>query len=163
MLEISFDDARWRRIPRLAARLEKAAAVTLACLPKSLQFPCTVNVLLTKDAVIRKLNRDFLGLDKPTNVLSFPQFAPRRFPKKSRSRKPIHIGDVAISYQYIVAEAKVDHKILINHVTHLLIHGILHLFSYDHVSDAEAARMERAEKQIMAKLGLPDPYTHHIT
>jgi probable rRNA maturation factor len=68
------------------------------------------------------------------------------------------MGDIAIAYRYIVGEAKRDNKILINHLTHLFIHGLLHLFGYDHGLDPEAARMERLETKIMAALGLPDPY-----
>ena len=68
------------------------------------------------------------------------------------------MGDIVLGYQYIVAEAKKDNKILINHLSHLLIHGILHLFGYDHISGPEAVSMERLETKIMAGLGLPDPY-----
>jgi probable rRNA maturation factor len=157
-LDLLIHDDRWRRIPRLGARLEKTAVITLAHLPKILRFPCTMTVMLTADAAIRQLNYDFRGIDKPTNVLSFPQFEPRELTKKGRSKGASHLGDIVISYQYVVAEAKKDHKILINHLTHLLIHGILHLFGYDHLSAADAARMERLEKKVMAALGLPDPY-----
>ena len=107
---------------------------------------------------MRELNRDFRGVGKPTNVLSFPQLDPRKFPKNDGKKQAVHIGDIAMGYQYIVGEAKKDNKVLINHVTHLLIHGILHLFGYDHGSETEAARMEGLEKRIMAKLNLPDPY-----
>ncbi len=157
-LDLQFTDRRWRRIPKLRARLEKAAAVTLAHLPKNLRFPCTATLLLADDKTIRQLNRDFRGFDRPTNVLSFPQFAPRELTKKGKKREPVTLGDVVIAYQYVVAEAEKDRKPLINHVTHLLIHGLLHLFGYDHAADAEADSMERLEKRIMAKLGLPDPY-----
>lgn len=158
VLEISIAVAAWKRIPRLQAQLEEAAQATLHHLPKRLRFPTTVTLLLTGDAAIKRLNRDFRGMGKPTNVLSFPQFDPTELPKSGKKREPIHIGDIAMGYQYIVVEAKKDHKILINHVIHLLIHGILHLFGYDHGSDAEAAAMEGLEKKIMAALKLPDPY-----
>jgi len=158
MLDIVIKDARWRRIAHLQPRLEKAARATLAHLPKRMRFPCMVNVLLTNDAGIRRLNRDFRGIDKPTNVLSFPQFYLSELPKKGRRRGQVELGDIALGYQYIVDEAKKDNKILINHVIHLLIHGILHLFGYDHRLAKDASRMERLETRIMKGLGLPNPY-----
>ena len=157
-LEIVIEDALWRRIPRLEARLKKAAQALHAQLPKHLRFSSKVTVLLTSDAKIRKLNDDFRGQDKATNVLSFPQFKPRKLPKKGKSRDEIDLGDIALGYQYIVGESVKYNKILINHVTHLFIHGILHLLGYDHGLVAEATRMERLEQKIMTGLGLPDPY-----
>jgi probable rRNA maturation factor len=158
ILDISIDHKGWRRIPRLRVQLEKAAKATLGHLPKQYRFSCTIGLLLTGNAAIRRLNRDFRGIDRPTNVLSFPQLDPRKLPKRGKKEEPIHLGDIAIAYQYIDGEAKKDHKLLINHLTHLLIHGILHLFGYDHLSGKGAARMERLEQRIMAGLGLPDPY-----
>jgi len=158
VMDFHIEDPRWRHVPHICARLEAAARATLTELPKAMRFPCTVTLLLTKDATIKKLNHDFRGIDKPTNVLSFPQFHPDELPKLGRAKQPVHIGDIAISYQYVVAETERDHKILTNYVVHLLIHGILHLFGYDHLSGTEAVRMERLEKKVMAGLGLPDPY-----
>ena len=68
------------------------------------------------------------------------------------------MGDIVLGYQYIVVETEKKHKILINHVTHLMIHGILHLFGYDHRLSADAVRMEQLEQKVMGGLGLPDPY-----
>src|ERR1700679_3890277 len=158
VLDISINHDAWRRIPRLKARLEAAAHATLGHLPERSGFPCTVTLLLTNDAAIRTLNRDFRGVGKPTNVLSFPQFDPGELPKNGKKREPVHVGDIAMGYQYIAGEAKKDNKILINHVTHLLIHGILHLFGYDHTSDTKAAHMEGLEKRIMAGLHPADTY-----
>jgi probable rRNA maturation factor len=158
LLVLQIEFTGWSRIPQLNVRLHKAAQRTLATLPKALQFPCTMTLLLTNNKVVQQLNRDFRGKDKPTNVLSFPQYEPRELTKLGKAKQLVYLGDVAIAYQYVVGESKKDHKILINHVTHLLIHGILHLFGYDHISNSKAVRMERLEKRIMAELGLPDPY-----
>jgi probable rRNA maturation factor len=158
IIDFHIEDPRWRHMPHICARLEKAAKATIAHLPKALRFPCTLTLLLTKDATIKRLNHDFRGIGKPTNVLSFPQFHPEELPHMGRKDPHLHIGDIAISYQYVVVEAKKEHKILEDHVVHLLIHGLLHLFGYDHMTEAEANRMERLEKKIMADLGLPDPY-----
>jgi probable rRNA maturation factor len=148
----------WSRIKGLEARLEKAAKITQRHLPKQFRFPATVNLLLTTNAELRRLNRDFRGIDKPTNVLSFPQHESVFLGQFRTKKSPVELGDIAIAYQYIVGEAKKAHKILINHVTHLFIHGFLHLFGYDHIMELEAGRMERLETKIMAALDLPDPY-----
>jgi len=157
-LSVETASASWSRLPHLKARLEKAAGVTLAHLPKHLQFPVSITLLLTTDASIRRLNHDFRGMDKPTNVLSFPQYEPASLRRLRGSKQTVELGDIALGYQYIVCEAKKDHKILINHVTHLFIHGLLHLFGYDHIHDPEAGKMEGLETKIMAALDLPDPY-----
>ncbi len=157
-LEIVFEDKKWRSIPRLQSRLEKAAAATQAALPKNLSFPVSVTLLLADNKAVQKLNRDFRGLNKPTNVLSFPQYKPRQLAKIGKEGGLVELGDIALAYQYVVVEAKKYHKILINHVTHLFIHGFLHLLGYDHLLDKDANRMEKLEQQIMAALKLPDPY-----
>lgn len=158
VIDFQIDDPRWRHVPHICARLEQAAVLTLRHLPKAYHFPAKVTLLLTKDAHIQRLNHDFRGIDQPTNVLSFPQFHPDEVLKMGKVHAPIHVGDIAVSYQYVVAEAKRDHKELINHVVHMLVHGILHLFGYDHIDDKSANRMERLEKKVMAELNLPDPY-----
>ena len=158
IITINRASTQWINIKGLKPRLEKAALVTLAHLPKKLRFPITANLLLTTDAAIRKLNRDFRGMDKATNVLSFPQYEAAELGKFRGQKQPVEMGDIVIAYQYMVAEAKKDHKILINHVTHLFIHGLLHLFGYDHMIDPEAEQMEGLEQKIMAALKLPDPY-----
>jgi probable rRNA maturation factor len=158
ILDIQIQLAAWRRIPRLRARLQQAALATQAHLPKHLRFPFTATLLLTGNAKIRQLNRDFRAMDKATNVLSFPQFPPAELPKIGKQKRGCELGDIAIASQYVVAEANSEHKILINHITHLLIHGLLHLFGYDHTHDNEAEAMEKLEIKIMTALGLPDPY-----
>lgn len=158
ILEFCIDYKRWRDIPRLRSKLEKAAEITLAHLPPSKQIRCTATILLTSDAAVKRLNWDFRGQKKVTNVLSFPQYPASQLVKKGSPKQPLHVGDMALAYQYVVAEAKKDHKLLTNHVIHLTIHSLLHLFGYDHLIETQALRMERLEKKIMAELGLPDPY-----
>jgi probable rRNA maturation factor len=157
-LDLQIEDARWLKIKGLDRRLKMVAAVTLASLPAALRFPAQLTLLLTSDAAMKRLNRDFRGKPKPTNVLSFPQFEPAELTKIGKTGAAAYVGDIALGYQYVVGEANKTHKILINHVTHLLIHGILHLFGYDHLTEADAVRMERLEKKILAGLNLPDPY-----
>lgn len=104
-------------------------------------------VLLCDDAKIRELNLKWRGFDKATNVLSF------EYPANS----PI-LGDIALSYQTCANEAIEQGKTLKNHFTHLLVHGILHLLGYDHIEDEDALEMESLEKEILAKMGIEDPY-----
>ena len=160
-LQIEIASALWGKVRGLEARLRQAAAVTLAHLPASLAKAAAagqMTVLLTSDKAVQTLNRDFRGKDKPTNVLSFPSYEKPDLVCAARLGAPLYVGDIAIAYAFTAKEAKVEGKILLDHVTHLTIHGILHLYGYDHDTPARAGAMERLEKHIMAALGLSDPY-----
>ncbi|MGO4713714.1 rRNA maturation RNase YbeY [Bradyrhizobium sp. 2TAF24] len=113
-----------------------------------------VAVMLTDDAGIRTLNRDFRGIDKPTNVLSFP--APPA--PGDTDGAPAMLGDIAIAYETTRREAEAEHKLFDHHLSHLAVHGFLHLVGYDHETDAEAEEMEGLEREILARLGIADPY-----
>ncbi len=160
-LHIDICNEPWRQIRGLKKRLESATALTLASLPAAL-LPAAkgaeVTLMLTTNAAVRALNHDYRGVDKPTNVLSFPQFERRDLIKAGKTGEPVYVGDIAVAYQVVVKEAKSEDKVLLDHVTHLLIHGLLHLFGYDHDTASKARPMEKLEREIMATLGLPDPY-----
>jgi probable rRNA maturation factor len=111
----------------------------------------SVAVMIQDDESIRVLNGRWRKLDKPTNVLSFP--APDGPAGAGR-----HIGDIAISYETAAREAAAERKPLGDHITHLSVHGFLHLLGHDHVAEGDAARMEQLERDILARLGVPDPY-----
>jgi probable rRNA maturation factor len=117
----------------------------------------TLAVLLTGDAAIRKLNAQWRGLDKATNVLSFP--APRS--KARGARAPL--GDIAIARETTAREAADEGKPFGDHLAHLAVHGFLHLLGYDHESDAQAETMEQLERAVLASLGVPDPYPAHAS
>jgi len=160
-LTIETRAAPWRRVKGLNARLNKAAAATKAALPvrlRGLACRAEATLLLTTDEEVRRLNHDFRGLNKPTNVLSFPHQTRRGLADLSKGKGRFYAGDIAIAYRYTANEARKDRKTLKNHVTHLLIHGLLHLFGYDHDTNLAAMKMERLEKKIMALMDLPDPY-----
>jgi probable rRNA maturation factor len=113
-----------------------------------------LSVVFTDDAHIRTLNAGWRSKDKPTNVLSFPAF-----PAVDGKTLPPMLGDVVLAAETVAAEARAEGKPLVDHMTHLIVHGILHLIGYDHEIDAEAEMMEQAERRILASLAIPDPYT----
>jgi probable rRNA maturation factor len=116
-----------------------------------------IAVMLTDDAYIRTLNRDFRGIDKPTNVLSFP--ARKIGGADNETDPPRALGDIAIAYETLRREAEDEHKPFAHHLSHLAVHGFLHLIGYDHETDQQAEAMEAFEVRILARLGIPDPYT----
>ena len=113
-------------------------------------------VMLTDDAGIRTLNLNWRGLDKPTNVLSFPALQPTG--PVGPDDAPRMLGDIAIAFETTRKEADDEQKPFDHHLSHLAIHGFLHLIGYDHEKDGEAEAMEALERQILAQLGIPDPY-----
>jgi probable rRNA maturation factor len=113
-------------------------------------------VMLTDDAGIRTLNLSWRGIDKPTNVLSFPALQPTG--PVGPDDAPRMLGDIAIAYQTTRKEADDEQKPFDHHLSHLAIHGFLHLIGYDHEKDGEAEAMEALEREILAQLGIPDPY-----
>ncbi|WP_142849393.1 rRNA maturation RNase YbeY [Telmatospirillum sp. J64-1] len=115
-----------------------------------------VSVVLTDDETVRILNRDYRGKDKPTNVLSFASLDDEDAPLPEDG--PILLGDIVIAYQTTAAEAAEEGKTFTHHLTHLLVHGLLHLLGFDHEDESEAEEMEGMETAILAALGVPDPY-----
>lgn len=117
------------------------------------KMPLEVSLLFTDDAAIRSINAEWRSQDKPTNVLSFPAFpvTPGKMPGPM-------LGDIILAHETLVREAHDLGKPFDEHLTHLLVHGFLHLFGYDHIEDDDAERMESLETRILAGLGLSDPY-----
>ncbi|HZQ39605.1 MAG TPA: rRNA maturation RNase YbeY [Rhizomicrobium sp.] len=140
------DDPGWRKFRGLVPRLERAAAA--AANAAGFRGRYALTVLLSNDRRLKALNRDFRGLDKPTNVLSFP--AP---PNKDK-----YLGDVALALGVTRREAKVSGKRVSDHAVHLVTHGILHLAGYDHVRARDANVMEALEIAILERLGIANPY-----
>jgi len=116
-------------------------------------------VMLTDDDGVRALNASYRGIDKPTNVLSFPAPQPDyQDACPDSGGAPQMLGDIAIAYQTVRREADDEGKPFAHHLSHLAVHGFLHLVGYDHETDAEAETMESTERSILAGLGIPDPY-----
>src|SRR5437879_9092709 len=146
-IEVIVEWAQWDTLPDADAVVRNAIAQALAALKGRAEVELAV--LLTDDAAVRRLNATWRGLDKPTNVLSFPAAEAADAP---------HLGDVAIAFETTAREAKDEGKPLADHLAHLAVHGFLHLVGYDHQSDADAERMEQLERDILARLNVPDPY-----
>jgi probable rRNA maturation factor len=108
-----------------------------------------VSIVLTDDSTIQALNRDWRGVDKPTNVLSFPA---------SKATSEAMRGDIVIAYETLRRECDDEDRVFQHHLAHLTVHGFLHLIGYDHETDAQAEVMEGLESKIMARMELPDPY-----
>lgn len=111
-----------------------------------------VSIVLTDDSVIAKLNRDWRGINGPTNVLSFPATGHHAGESKQL------LGDIIIAYETLGRECKDENRIFLHHLAHLTVHGFLHLIGYDHQTDIQADEMEGLESKIMARLNMPDPY-----
>ena len=114
-------------------------------------------VMLTDDDGIRTLNSNWRGIDKPTNVLSFPALPPSG--PSGPDDAPRMLGDIAIAYQTTREEADEERKPFDHHLSHLAVHGFLHLIGYDHEQNDDAEDMETLEREILAQLGIPDPYS----
>lgn len=163
-LDILIEDPRWSEtgLERLAAPACAAALDELGLDPA--QF--AVSLLACGDARIAALNADFRGKPVPTNVLSWP--AEERgaatpgemphLPPPHPAGPPLELGDIALAHQTCAREAAEAGRPLDHHVTHLLVHGLLHLLGFDHETDADADLMEGLETRILARLGVPDPY-----
>ncbi|MGE6783455.1 rRNA maturation RNase YbeY [Ensifer adhaerens] len=157
-IQISVEEGNWPDEAALLAfssPLLEAAAAFLATeekqpLPKN---PPELSLVFTDDASMRAINAEWRNQDKPTNVLSFPAF-----PVTPGAMPGPMLGDIIVARETLEREAIELDKSFDAHLTHLLVHGFLHLFGYDHVEDDEAERMESLETRILARLGLSDPY-----
>lgn len=146
MIEVEIEDEAWiAALPDAVAVVQRSAAVALGTVEGD------VVVLLTDDAAVQEINARFRDRDQPTNVLSFPA---------AESAAP-HLGDLMLAHGVCAAEAAAQGKTLADHLTHLTVHGVLHLLGRDHVDEAEAEAMEAEERTLLASLGVADPYRPH--
>jgi probable rRNA maturation factor len=164
LVETVIEDARWEAFG-LAALAERAARAALAgaALPEK---GFAISLLGCDDARIAALNADFRGKPQPTNVLSWPSEERGADYAGDRPEPPLPgpvddpetLGDIALAWETCSREAEAQGKPFADHVTHLTVHGVLHLLGYDHVEPEDAALMEELEVRILASLGVSDPY-----
>ena len=135
------EDPNWRSYRGLQARLKQAAEAAR----RAARLKGGFCILLADDKTLRRLNRDFRGKNKATNVLSFPGAGD-------------YAGDIAIAHGVTRGEAKASGKKFADHAAHLVVHGVLHLAGYDHERPKDAKLMEPLEVKILKRLGIADPY-----
>jgi probable rRNA maturation factor len=145
------------------ALAERAAGKAIAATPYAelATTPATIEISLrlTSDAEVHGLNRQYRGKDKPTNVLSFPMVQPDLIETLANiDDGEVLLGDIVLAFETCDREAQERGVSVKDHATHLIVHGVLHLLGYDHMNDAEAEAMEAIERDVMAALGLHDPY-----
>jgi probable rRNA maturation factor len=145
----------WQTEPDAESVIQRAIATAAEMVDADID-EAELAVMLTDDAGIRTLNSNWRGVDKPTNVLSFPALQPTG--RNGPDDAPRMLGDIAIAYQTTRKEADDEQKPFDHHLSHLAVHGFLHLIGYDHEKDDDAETMETLEAEILAQLGIPDPY-----
>jgi len=153
MIEVILEDDRWEAVglEALCAPAEREALATTGRAPDGFE----IALMGCDNARIAVLNKDFRGKEAATNVLSWPR---SETPPIEGSPMGTELGDIAIAYETCAREAAEKGVSVQDHVTHLVIHGILHLLGYDHISDSDAEEMEALEIKALAKLGVSNPY-----
>ena len=152
VIDFVVDSDLWKKHPGAQDTIRQAIAEAARM---SRALPGDIAVVLTDDTAIHALNKRWRGQDKPTNVLSFPAHA------MPEDGEPAHLGDIVIAFETTTGEADRDAKPFAYHLAHLAVHGYLHLLGHDHESDRDANAMERLETNILARIGVPDPYDDH--
>ncbi len=152
-LDIIDEAGDWSRISDRGALIRAAGQALAASRRFSSQSAAEACIALSDDATVRELNARYRGKDKPTNVLSFS--APGGFDDAG----PVALGDIVLAQETVEREAAEQGIALAHHLQHLVIHGLLHLLGFDHETEAEAEEMEGIEIEILAGLGIPNPYS----
>lgn len=126
-------------------------------LKKNIQLDVAISLVLDRE--MQKINQQFRGKNKPTNVLSFPAIDWNLLKKNIRQIKDfLYLGDIVISYETLKKESLAQNKSFENHLTHLILHSILHLLGHDHEEDDMAQIMENLEIKILRKFKISNPY-----
>lgn len=161
-LNISYEIQDWQKnLPDIDSLITKTIniAYEMSDKPKKLLGKATeISLVFSNDDDVQKINKEFRDQDKPTNVLSFPQFDMNDF-ENEITLEIYPLGDIIFAYETLIQESEADeNKDFKSHLTHLTIHGLLHLMGYDHEFDDEAEIMENLEIKIMKRLGYNNPY-----
>ncbi|MCE2509458.1 MAG: rRNA maturation RNase YbeY [Alphaproteobacteria bacterium] len=147
-------DERWLEVLPSAKAVARRAATTALAQAALPEGPVELSLALMDDAQVRGLNRDYRDQDAATNVLAFAGETLR----PGDANRPLLLGDVVIAFETTAAEAKAQGKTLSDHLSHLVVHGVLHLLGYDHGETQAAEEMEGLERAVLARLGIADPY-----
>ena len=166
IINTTVEDKRWcEKIADIAQVTEKVKSVTFDYLRahENLGFlqqdkPVEINVCLSDDATVHQLNKEFRGMDKPTNVLSFANMDFDNFATENEPFNEIELGDIIVAYETMCREAEAEDITLYAHFCHLLVHGFLHISGFDHITEEEAEYMEYFEKEILQNMGIDNPY-----
>lgn len=169
MLEVELDqsedwnrDQNWQKLADAA--VNAAFAVSSHGDLASAPFTLSLSISLSTDAEVQTLNAQWRGKDKPTNVLSFPMLEVSELDALANTDDgEVLLGDVILAFETCQVETTDKAIPLTNHVTHLIVHGTLHLLGLDHIDDAQAEHMESLEVKALASLGLANPYSDHST
>ena len=160
-IEVALDVAvpSWRHIGEgpgaLETLVERAVRVAVAATARPPEADLEISVLLSDDAQVRELNARHRGRDRATNVLAFPADLAAA---EVATELPGLLGDVVLAFETVAGEARDQGKTVADHLTHLLVHGVLHLRGFEHQDEAAAAAMEDLERRLLATLGINDPY-----
>lgn len=158
-VSVSLESGDWPENAEWLA--ERAALAALAAVYDENDGPAELSVVLADDALVHRLNREYRGKDKPTNVLSFALTEAEE--PEPEEGMPVMLGDVILASETVHREAAEQTKTPADHMTHLVVHGVLHLLGYDHETDDEAEEMEDLETRILATLDIADPYAANRT
>jgi len=148
-VDIQIQSPLWKAQPLAEQTVRDAVTAAASVLSTA---DSEVSIVLTDDSAMAVLNRDWRGIDKPTNVLSFPASGHKG------SETTRFLGDIVIAYETLVRECGDDNRKFLHHLAHLTVHGFLHLVGYDHETDAQADEMEGLESKIMTRMSMPNPY-----
>jgi probable rRNA maturation factor len=151
-IDVQRHAARWRHVPGLSALVRKAAKRAIALSGVPVLAGAELSVSLADDTAVAAANRDWRKKDAPTNVLSFPAVTADRI-----AHTPF-LGDVILAFETVAREALAEGKTMEDHTAHLVVHGVLHVLGYDHMTKDQAERMEALETLILASLAIADPY-----
>lgn len=151
-IDITVESSGWDDEQILYNITEKALKMTMHHLSLE-NVVSEVSMLFTDDQHMAQINAKWRGKNKSTNVLSFPAF-----PLKIGQIPGPMLGDIIIARETVLLEAKREGKLFQDHLTHMIVHGVLHLLGYDHQTDDEAHHMEKLEREILQKLSIQDPY-----
>jgi probable rRNA maturation factor len=146
-IDVLVQSGLWREPGKAKTVLRRAVRAAAAALSTT---GAELAIVLSDDSAVRLLNRQWRGIDKATNVLSFPT--------ETADGAPPLIGDIVLAYETIAREARREGKPFAHHLAHLAVHGFLHLNGYDHQRDEDAEAMEQLERRILRRLAIADPY-----